>query len=126
MQLAREFNRPDWRRMLASMSCTELGEWMVHMQDHPFSHALLDAEFSQLNYTLVKLAAPEADVLHADFSLLQQSVETEEQDEEEMMAMAEGIAGGTRFVAPAVSGEESESEGVMVSGCNIAGGVRYG
>ncbi|EAQ4227527.1 phage tail assembly protein T, partial [Salmonella enterica] len=27
MQLAREFGRGDWRRMLSEMSATELGAW---------------------------------------------------------------------------------------------------
>ncbi|WP_437438623.1 phage tail assembly protein T, partial [Salmonella enterica] len=48
MRLAREFRRPDWRRMLAEMSATELGEWAEHFGKNSFSDMLLDAEFATL------------------------------------------------------------------------------
>ncbi|EAA5550483.1 phage tail assembly protein T [Salmonella enterica subsp. enterica] len=95
--LAREFGRPDWRRMLASMSCTELVEWMEYYTSTPFSDVLLDAEFAQLNTTIVSLVSADAHVSPADFMLLSPVVTDEEQSDEKIMLVAEGITGGVRY-----------------------------
>lgn len=58
MRLAREFRRPDWRRMLAEMSATELGEWAEHFGKNSFSDMLLDAEFATLTTEQIQTEPP--------------------------------------------------------------------
>ncbi|ECG0614181.1 phage tail assembly protein T [Salmonella enterica] len=68
-QLAREFRRPDWRRMLDEMSSTELSEWADFFRENSFSDALLDAEFSTLKAQVFMLVTGR-EIDAADFSLL--------------------------------------------------------
>lgn len=96
MQLAREFRRPDWRRMLSEMSATELGEWATHFTENSFSDALLDAEFATLKALVTGLvtgAAQDAD----DFRLLSASEPVPEKNDDELMRLGEGITGGVRY-----------------------------
>ncbi|MGJ7336504.1 phage tail assembly protein T, partial [Morganella morganii] len=37
MRLAHEFKRADWRRMLADMTATELGDWYTYFGVTPFT-----------------------------------------------------------------------------------------
>ncbi|WP_370603714.1 phage tail assembly protein T [Citrobacter braakii] len=96
MQLAREFRRPDWRRMLSEMSATELDEWADHFSLNSFSDALLDAEFATLKALVTGLvtgAAQDAD----DFRLLSASESVPEKTDDELMRLGEGITGGVRY-----------------------------
>lgn len=96
MRLAREFRRPDWRRMLSAMSATELGEWGAHFSRHPFSDALLDAEFATLKSLVTGLVTggrPDPE----DFSLLQDDEAAAEKTDDELMSLGEGITGGVRY-----------------------------
>lgn len=96
MCLAREFRRPDWRRMLSEMSATELGEWAVHFTAGSFSDILLDAEFATLKALVTGLvtgAAQDAD----DFRLLSASEPVAEKTDDELMRLGEGITGGVRY-----------------------------
>ncbi|HAK8511664.1 TPA: phage tail assembly protein T [Salmonella enterica] len=96
MQLAREFRRPDWRRMLSEMSASELGEWADHFGRFSFSDALLDAEFATLKALVTGLvtgAAQDAD----DFRLLSAAEPVPEKTDDELMRLGEGITGGVRY-----------------------------
>jgi phage tail assembly protein T len=96
MQLAREFRRPDWRRMLSEISASELGEWATHFTENCFSDALLDAEFATLKALVTGLvtgAAQDAD----DFRLLSASEPVPEKTDDELMRLGEGITGGVRY-----------------------------
>ncbi|EAB2795492.1 phage tail assembly protein T [Salmonella enterica] len=96
MQLAREFRRPDWRRMLSEMSASELGEWAAHFTENSFSDALLDAEFATLKALVTGLvtgAVQDAD----DFRLLSASEPVPEKTDDELMRLGEGITGGVRY-----------------------------
>ncbi|EBZ2142375.1 phage tail assembly protein T [Salmonella enterica subsp. enterica serovar Newport] len=96
MHLAREFRRPDWRRMLSEMSASELGEWAEHFSLSSFSDALLDAEFATLKALVTGLvtgAAQDAD----DFRLLSASEPVPEKTDDELMRLGEGITGGVRY-----------------------------
>ncbi|EAW1478199.1 phage tail assembly protein T [Salmonella enterica subsp. enterica] len=96
MQLAREFRRPDWRRMLSEISASELGEWAAYFSLNSFSDALLDAEFATLKALVTGLvtgAAQDAD----DFRLLSASEHVPEKTDDELMRLGEGITGGVRY-----------------------------
>lgn len=96
MHLAREFRRPDWRRMLSEMSASELGEWAEHFSLNSFSDVLLDAEFATLKALVTGLvtgAAQDAD----DFRLLSASEPVPEKTDDELMRLGEGITGGVRY-----------------------------
>ncbi|ECI4647213.1 phage tail assembly protein T [Salmonella enterica subsp. salamae] len=95
-QLAREFRRPDWRRMLSEMSSTEFGEWADFFRENSFSDALLDAEFSTLK-SLVFMLVTGKEMEAADFSLLTLSETTENRTGQELLEVASGIPGGVRF-----------------------------
>lgn len=79
MRLAREFRRPDWRRILAEMSATELGEWA-----NSFSDMLLDAEFATLKSLMTGLVTG----THHDaemFSLITDPESLHEKTDDELM-----------------------------------------
>lgn len=98
MQLAREFHRPDWRRMLSEMSASEVGEWAAHFRQFSFSDALLDAEFSTLKSLMVGLAVgKKADP--EDFSLMPDPEPTHQKNDDDLMFAGEGIFGGVRYGA---------------------------
>lgn len=97
MRLAREFSRADWRRMLSEMSATELGEWGEFYREHPFSDALLDAEFATLKSLMVSLASSENDAAAEDFLLLHETTGISEKSDEELMTLGAGISGGVRY-----------------------------
>lgn len=96
MRLAREFRRPDWRQMLSEISATELGEWAGYYRENHFSDVLLDAEFSRLQATLVALFCSGEPPSPDEFSLLNPPGE-QEQTDDEMMSVGEGIFGGVRY-----------------------------
>ncbi|MEC5321165.1 phage tail assembly protein T [Brenneria populi subsp. brevivirga] len=96
MQLAREFNRPDWRTMLSCMSSTELYEWADFYRENYFRDGLLDAHFSQLDYLLVSVNCKHEMTL-SDFSLLNPTTPDEAPDDETLMNIAESIPGGVRY-----------------------------
>lgn len=96
MQLAREFRRPDWRRMLSEMSATELGEWAVHFSLNSFSDALIDAEFATLKALVAGLVTGRHQDA-SDFSLLSESDTVREKTDDELMSLGEGITGGVRY-----------------------------
>ncbi|ORM93149.1 phage tail assembly protein T [Pantoea cypripedii] len=102
MKLAREFHRPDWRAMLAGMTSSELEQWHEFYQENHFSDALLDAHFAALNLTVFTLACGENDLTPGHFSLLSPALtralpEPDEDHDEKMMALAEGVHGGVRY-----------------------------
>ncbi|EOV0285015.1 phage tail assembly protein T [Salmonella enterica] len=96
MQLAHNFRRPDWRRMLSEMSASELGEWAGHFRLHSFSDTLLDAEFSTLKSLMVSLVSGEKTAAD-DFSLMPDPEPSFEKSDDDMMFAGEGIFGGTRY-----------------------------
>ncbi|EJI4859086.1 phage tail assembly protein T [Salmonella enterica] len=96
MQLAHNFRRPDWRRMLSEMSASELGEWEEHFSRHSFSDALLDAEFSTLKSLMVELVSGEKAAAE-DFSLMPDPEPAFEKNDDDMMFAGEGIFGGVRY-----------------------------
>ncbi|AXC71539.1 phage tail assembly protein T [Salmonella enterica subsp. diarizonae serovar 48:i:z] len=98
MQLAREFGRGDWRRMLSEMSATELGEWSAHFRQYSFTNVLLDAEFSTLKSLLAGLMTGNPQDAK-DFSLMPDP-ELEPafvKNDDDMMFSGEGIFGGIRY-----------------------------
>lgn len=95
MRLAREFKRPDWRRMLSEISSSELSNWFGFFSEHYFSDVLLDAEFSTLKSTMVALVTGKAEPAD-DFSLLSVPL-PEDRTDDELMTMGEGIFGGVRY-----------------------------
>jgi len=99
MKLAREFRRPDWRAMLADMSSSDLEEWHRFYESHYFDDALLDAHFAALNLNILSLVCGENDLNVGHFSLLKPHVveEQPDPDDEQLMAIAEGLSGGVRY-----------------------------
>ncbi|MFS7384616.1 phage tail assembly protein T [Rahnella inusitata] len=96
MRLAREFNRPDWRAMLAGMSSTELMEWAAFYKDHYFQSHQLDAHFSHLSYLIMSMAGKH-ELTPVSFSLLNPLASAVELSDEELMSVAESIPGGIRY-----------------------------
>ncbi|MCB2249401.1 phage tail assembly protein T [Salmonella enterica subsp. diarizonae] len=96
MQLAHNFRRPDWRRMLSEMSASELGEWADHFRLHSFSDTLLDAEFSTLKSLMVSLVSGEKTAAD-DFSLMPDPESSFAKNDDDMMFAGEGIFGGMRY-----------------------------
>ncbi|HIB1592652.1 TPA: phage tail assembly protein T [Salmonella enterica subsp. enterica serovar Muenchen] len=94
-QLAREFRRPDWRRMLSEMSSTELSEWAAFFRENSFSDALLDAEFATLKALITRLVTGST-VAAEDFRLITPPPEPA-RDESDLIEAATGILGGVRF-----------------------------
>lgn len=100
MKLAREFQRPDWRAMLAGMTSGEYEQWHEFYREHYFADALLDAHFSALNLTVVSLVCGENDLTPGHFSLLSPHLpdeETERDGDEKLMALAQSVHGGVRY-----------------------------
>ncbi|WP_314522214.1 phage tail assembly protein T [Rahnella aceris] len=97
MRLAREFNRPDWRAMLAGMSSTELMEWAEFYKDHYFQPHQLDAHFSHLSYLIMSMAGKH-ELTPASFSLLNPPAPDVQLSNDELMCVAESIPGGVRYV----------------------------
>lgn len=95
MRLAREFKRPDWRRMLSEISSSELSEWFGFFREHYFSDVLLDAEFSTLQSTVLALVT--GTVKDADYFSLLSPPLPEDRTDDELMTMGEGIFGGVRY-----------------------------
>ncbi|MBX4772202.1 phage tail assembly protein T [Raoultella terrigena] len=100
MRLAKEFGRPDWRKMLSEMSSREWSEWVEYYQDFRFSDDLIDTHFSNLSYLALSLFAdPDKHNISADdFSLLITASISTEVSDEELMSVAESIPGGIRYV----------------------------
>ncbi|ECY5867513.1 phage tail assembly protein T [Salmonella enterica] len=96
MQLAHNFRRPDWRRMLSEMSASELGEWAEHFSQHSFSDTLLDAEFSTLKSLMAGLVTGKPHDA-TDFSLMPDPEPAFEKNDDDMMFAGEGIFGGVRY-----------------------------
>lgn len=103
--MAREFRRPDWRRMLSGMGCTELREWSVFFCQRPMTDILTDLEFATLTANLVRLVDSSSTLTPADFRLLRDAGEEAfvpgddipERTDEMLMALAAGMAQGERF-----------------------------
>ncbi|HAY0219008.1 TPA: phage tail assembly protein T [Escherichia coli] len=96
MRLAREFRRPDWRRMLAGMSASELGEWGNYFCTQSFSDVWLDAQFSTLKALVVQMVSGKR-VTADTFSLIPTDTVSPRRTDDELMSLGEGIAGGMRF-----------------------------
>lgn len=100
MRLAREFGRPDWRAMLAGMSSSEYGDWVVYYRKHYFQDALLDAEFSALSAMIANLACRSDEFTPQNFSLLSPDDDDEQQEDmsdTDMMLTASGMGGSVRY-----------------------------
>ncbi|EHC4924593.1 phage tail assembly protein T [Escherichia coli] len=96
MQLAREFRRADWRRMLSEMSASELGEWGDFFRKQSFGDIWLDAQISTLKSLMVRMVSGER-IPADDFSLVTDDRVIPERTDEELMHLGEGISGGMRF-----------------------------
>ena len=99
MKLAREFNRPDWRNMLAGMSSTEFAEWGRFYSYQYFQTDQLDTHFSRLSHLVVSMLRKDTDATPRDFSLLNPPVEipaSGEMDDDTIMSVAESL-GGMRY-----------------------------
>ncbi len=99
MKLAREFNRPDWRNMLAGMSSSEFAEWGRFYSDQYFQTDQLDTHFSRLSHLVVSMLCKDTDATPRDFSLLNPPVEIPapgEMDDDTIMSVAESL-GGMRY-----------------------------
>ncbi|EJJ3882729.1 phage tail assembly protein T [Salmonella enterica] len=103
MQLAREFGRGDWRRMLSEMSATELREWAEHFRQYSFSDFHLDAEFATLKSLVAGLVTGKPHDA-TDFSLMPDPEPEFEQNDDDMMFAGEGIFGGVRYGPDSQSG----------------------
>lgn len=98
MRMAREFRRPDWRRMLSELSSSEFSDWFTFYREHYFSDLLLDAEFATLKFTMVSLVGGHSGVSPRDFCLLSpESQDVDDKTDDELMAIGEGILGGRRY-----------------------------
>ena len=100
MRLAREFGRPDWRRMLSEMSATEYNDWVDHFSRTPFMPQLIDIEFAALHGSVYS-AMCGAKTEITDFTLLT-DIEPNEEDmsDEAIQSVSEGIMGGVRYEQP--------------------------
>ncbi|HCT9040551.1 TPA: phage tail assembly protein T [Providencia rettgeri] len=100
LRLAREFGRPDWRRMLDEISATEYSDWTDHFSKVPFTPQLIDAEFAALQKTVFQTMFG-GDTKLTDFMLLTdiESDDSEMSDEAIQLA-SEGISGGVRYEPP--------------------------
>ncbi|EJD6043694.1 phage tail assembly protein T [Providencia rettgeri] len=100
MRLAREFGRPDWRRMLSEMSASEFSDWVAHFSKTPFMPQLVDIEFAAL-HTSLYMAMGGTKTELTDFMLLT-DVEADEggMSDEAIQLASEGISGGVRYEQP--------------------------
>ncbi|MCB6144328.1 phage tail assembly protein T [Providencia rettgeri] len=94
LRLAREFGRPDWRRMLDEISATEYSDWTDHFSKVPFTPQLIDTEFAALQKTVFQTMFG-GDTELTDFMLLTdvEASDTEMSDET-LQTIGEGIVGG--------------------------------
>lgn len=90
--------------MLSELSSSELREWADYFSESYFFDAQIDAHFASLEYLTLGLHVPRADLSITDFSLLQRVRSavacgnmSQEMSGEQIMAAAQGIAGGLRF-----------------------------
>ncbi|EOW0442102.1 phage tail assembly protein T [Providencia rettgeri] len=100
LRLAREFGRPDWRRMLDEISASEYSDWTDHFSKVPFTPQLIDAEFAALQQTVFQTMFG-GDKELTDFMLLTdvEASDTEMSDET-LQTIGEGIVGGVRYEQP--------------------------
>lgn len=97
MKLAREFNRPDWRNMLAGISSSELAEWGNFYRHQYFQCDLLDAHFSRLGHHIETMFCPSTEFTPHHFSLLApHEQEDRDMEDDTMMSLAESL-GGIRY-----------------------------
>ncbi|HEJ9666212.1 TPA: phage tail assembly protein T [Proteus mirabilis] len=96
LRLSHEFKRADWRRMLSEMTATELADWLHFFNETPFTLQLIDHAFSGLNFTVASVFGGGKDLSPEDFSVLLRKPAVD-MDDEIMMAVSEGIAGGIRY-----------------------------
>jgi phage tail assembly protein T len=97
MKLAREFNRPDWRNMLAGMSSSEFAEWGSFYGHQYFNSDLIDNHFSRLSHLVVSMLCADTELTPRHFSLLNPPEQAqEEMDDDTMMSLAESL-GGMRY-----------------------------
>ncbi|MGG4662931.1 phage tail assembly protein T [Providencia vermicola] len=100
MRLAREFSRPDWRRMLSEMSASEFNDWIDHFEKIPFTPQLIDIEFAVLN-TSIYSAMCGAKTELTDFMLLTDIETSEDEMTDEMLqSVGESMPGGVRYEQP--------------------------
>lgn len=97
LRLAREFKRPDWRRMLSEMSASEFNDWIVHFDKAPFTPQLMDIEFAALHTSIYSaMCGAKTDI--ADFMLLTDvTVSDDDMSDELIQSISESIPGGLRY-----------------------------
>ncbi|MEI9716157.1 phage tail assembly protein T [Moellerella wisconsensis] len=97
LRLAREFKRPDWRRMLSEMSASEFNDWIVHFDKTPFTPQLMDIEFAALHTSIYSaMCGAKTDI--ADFMLLTDVTASDDDMSDELIqSISESIPGGLRY-----------------------------
>ena len=82
------------------MSSREWNEWWEYYQEEPFTVCLIDSHFSNLCHLVVSMFvdAKDHDLTPADFSLLAMEEPQAKVTDDELMAVAESIPGGIRYV----------------------------
>lgn len=78
------------------MTATELADWLHFFNETPFTLPFIDYAFSGLNYTVASVFGGANNVSPEDFSVLSRQP-AEEMDDETIMSVGEGIAGGVRY-----------------------------
>lgn len=78
------------------MTATELADWLHFFNETPFTLQLIDHAFSGLNFTVASVFGGSDNLLPEDFSVLLRKPAVD-MDDETMMAVSEGIAGGVRY-----------------------------
>lgn len=83
--------------MLAGMSSTEYADWRHFYCTHYFQDAQLDMHFAGLTYAVLSLFFADPVMKPSDFSLLNRCGTEEESEDDVLMSVSEGIAGGVRY-----------------------------
>lgn len=78
------------------MTATELADWLQFFGETPFTVQLIDHSFSGLNFTVASVFGSSDGLSPEDFSVLLRKPVVD-MDDETMMAVSEGIAGGVRY-----------------------------
>lgn len=96
MMMARQFNRPDWRRMLSEISSTEYIEWCRHFGEYPVDYHINQFAMGRVCATiLMPHCGADSTLSPSDFYY--NPPERPVQSSEEMATVASSIPGLESF-----------------------------
>lgn len=96
MMMARQFRRPDWRRMLSEISAVDYIDWYRHFGRYPVDYQINQFAMGQICATIL-LPHVQPDNLPSISDFYYNRPESPEQTADDMQALAGSIPGMESF-----------------------------